>query len=100
MHRRSHDRRVNTKCHNRKELAVTPSALKELAHREQDGLEVNLLWDPRTNDVCVDVIDQRDDSFVRIPVEGRFALEAFHHPYAYARAESSGGQVAHAASAE
>jgi hypothetical protein len=70
---------------------MTHSSLKELAHREQDGLEVNLLWDPRTNDVCVDVIDQRDDNFLRIPVEARFALEAFHHPYAYARSESSGG---------
>ena len=68
---------------------MTHSSLKELAHREQNGLEVTLLWDPRSNDVCVDVIDQRDDSFLRIPVAGRFALDAFHHPYAYARAESS-----------
>ena len=80
---------------------MTISRLKELAYREQDGLEITLLWDPRSNDVCVDVIDQRDDSFLRIPVDGRFALEAFHHPYAYAlAAESSGGRIAQTASAE
>ena len=77
------------------------SSLKELAYREQDGLEIILLWDPRSDDVCVDVIDQRDDSFLRIPVDGRFALEAFNHPYAYAlAAESSGGRIAQTASAE
>jgi hypothetical protein len=79
---------------------MTHSSLKELAHREQDGIEVALLWDPRSNDVCVDVSDQRDDSFLRIPVAGRFALDAFHHPYAYARAESGGGRLAQTASAE
>jgi hypothetical protein len=80
---------------------MTISSLKELDYREQDGLEVTLLWDPRSNDVCVDVTDQRDDSFLRIPVARRFALDAFRHPYAYARAaESSGGRVAQAASAE
>ena len=79
---------------------MSRSSLKELAYREQDGLEVALLWDPRSNDVCVDVIDQRDDSFLSIPVAGRFALEAFHHPYAYARAaESSGASDANDAAA-
>jgi hypothetical protein len=77
------------------------SSLKELAYREQDGLEVALLWDPRSNDVCVDVVDQRDDSFLRIPVAGPFALDAFHHPYAYALAvDSTGGRVAQTAAAE
>ena len=80
---------------------MTISSLKELAYREQDGLEIALLWDPRSNDVCVDVADERDDSFLRIPVAARFALDAFHHPYAYARAaESSGERLTHTASAE
>jgi len=77
------------------------TSLKELAYREQDGLEIVLLWDPRSDDVCIDVLDQRDDSFLRIPVAGRFALDAFHHPYAYSlAAESSGGRVAQTAAAE
>jgi hypothetical protein len=72
---------------------VTISSLKELAYREQDGLEVSLLWDPRSDDVCVDVIDQRNDSFLRIPVAGGSALDAFHHPYAYSLATESSGVV-------
>jgi hypothetical protein len=79
---------------------VTISSLKELAYREQDGLEVSLLWDPRSDGVCVDVIDQRDASFLRIPVAGGSALDAFRHPYPYAAAESSGGRVVETATAE
>ena len=65
---------------------MSHSSLKELAYREQDGLEIALLWDPRSNEVSVEVVDERDDSFLRIPVAGRFAFDAFHHPYAYALA--------------
>ena len=73
---------------------------RELAYREQDGLEVTLLWDPRSNDVSVEVVDRRTDSFVRARVPGRFASDAFHHPYAYAFAgESGGSRVAQTASA-
>jgi hypothetical protein len=46
---------------------------RELAYREQDGLEVTLLWDPRSNDVSVEVVDRRTDSVVRVPVPGRLA---------------------------
>jgi hypothetical protein len=92
---------VNPERHNRKEVAMSNSSLKELAYREQDGLEIALLWDPRSNDVCVDVVDDRGDSFLRIPVAARFALDAFRHPYAYARAdESSGERSTQAARAE
>jgi len=62
--------------------AVT--TLRELAHREQDGLEVSLLWDERSNDVSIEVVDHRDGSRFRVPVAGRAALDAFRHPYAYA----------------
>jgi hypothetical protein len=34
--------------------------------------------------VSVEVVDRSDESVVRIPVAHRFALDAFHHPYAYA----------------
>jgi hypothetical protein len=74
---------------------------RELAHREQDGLEVTLLWDPRSNDVSVEVVDLRDDTFVQIPVAGRFALDAFQHPYAYLqRSEYAVGLAAEPAAAE
>jgi hypothetical protein len=59
-------------------------APKELAYRNQDGLEVTLLWDACTNEVSIDVVDKRNESAFRLPIPGRFALDAFHHPYAYA----------------
>ena len=62
---------------------MSDATLKELAYRNQNGLEVTLLWDPRSNEVSVEVIDQLDDSVFRLPIAGHLALDAFHHPYAY-----------------
>ena len=77
------------------------AALKELAYRNQDGLEVTLLWDACSNEVSIDVVDQRAESQFRLPIAGRFALDAFHHPYAYSpSSESSNGHLAQTASAE
>ena len=61
------------------------TAHRELAYRSQNGLEVTLLWDPRSNEVSVEVIDQLDESGFRLPIAGHLALEAFHHPFAYAQ---------------
>ena len=58
-------------------------AHRELAYRNQNGLKVRLLWDSRSNEVSVEVIDQLDDSGFRLPIAGHLALDAFHHPYAY-----------------
>ena len=63
---------------------MSHAARKELAYRNQNGLEVTLLWDSRSNEVSVEVID-RDDSGFRLPIAGHLALDAFHHPYAYAQ---------------
>jgi hypothetical protein len=62
------------------------TASRELAHRAHDGLEVTLLWDPRTNEVSVDVVDDRHDSTFSVTVDPAAALDAFNHPYAYAPA--------------
>ena len=70
--------------------------LRELAHREQDGLEITLFWDACSNEVSVDVVDQRDASSVRLPVAGHCALDAFHHPYAYALATDTASEIASA----
>ena len=64
---------------------MSQAAVKELASRNQNGLEVTLLWDSRSNDVSIEVIDQLDDSGFSLPIAGHLALDAFHHPYAYAR---------------
>ena len=36
---------------------MSRAAQKELAYRNQNGLEVTLLWDPRSNEVSVEVAD-------------------------------------------
>jgi hypothetical protein len=56
----------------------------ELAHRSNDGVDVYLFWDERTNRVTVDVLDAKaGESFV-LEIDGGDALDAFNHPYAYA----------------
>lgn len=64
-------------------------SLKELAHREQNGLEVTLFWNPKSDEVSIEVVDHLDESSFRLPVAGHCALDAFHHPYAYASASES-----------
>jgi hypothetical protein len=76
-------------------------APKELAYRNQDGLEVTLLSDACTNEVSIDVVDQRNESAFRLPIAGCFALDAFSRPYAYAvAAKNSTGHVPQTASAK
>jgi hypothetical protein len=64
---------------------MSHAAVKELAYRKQNGLEVTLLWDPRSNRVSVKVVDQSDDGRFRLQVAGHLALDAFRHPYAYSQ---------------
>jgi hypothetical protein len=57
---------------------------KELAYREGDGIAVSLRWNPETGDLSVSVEDsQLGNSFV-LRAQPEHALQAFHHPYAYA----------------
>ena len=71
-------------------------SLSELAYREQDGLEVTLLWEPCSNEISIEVIDQRNDSILRASVPGRLALDAFHHPYSYVLATEGNRELASA----
>jgi hypothetical protein len=68
---------------------MSHAAATELAYRNQNGLEVRLLWDHRSNEVSVEVIDHLDDSRFRLPIAGHLALDAFRHPYAYASSPRS-----------
>jgi hypothetical protein len=55
------------------------------AHRENDGLVVDLFWNYRnlTNEFRVEVQDERDGTwFVLYPKTARDAIQAFHHPFA------------------
>ena len=56
----------------------------ELDHRSNDGLEVTLLWEAETNRVTVNVFDAKSGDDFDIEVDPTEALDAFHHPYAYA----------------
>ena len=69
-------------------MFTTPqSVVRELDHRRNDGIDVSLLWNSRTNHVFVAVEDQRRGESVEFNVPGADALDAFHHPYAYGAGE-------------
>lgn len=42
------------------------------------------MWDPIAGAVSVEVEDLRAGSGFHLPVEGKHALDAFYHPFAYA----------------
>jgi len=57
---------------------------RELDYRAGDGLEVKLLWSPETNRLTVNVFDSKTGDDFEVEVSSSEALDAFHHPYAYA----------------
>lgn len=65
-------------------MTAPPNPLRELDHRTNDGIEVQLLWDPRTDRVSVALTDARSGEMLHFDVDGADALDAFRHPYAYA----------------
>ena len=62
----------------------TATTLRELAHRESDGVEVSLVWSPRDGHLTVVVDDARAESRFQLEARPDNALEVFYHPYAYA----------------
>jgi hypothetical protein len=65
-------------------MTAPTDTIRELDRRTSDGTDVQLLWDSRTGQVSVAVTDVHTRELLRFEVDGRDALEAFHHPYAYA----------------
>ncbi len=61
----------------------------ELDARHAGGIDVELLWDPRTQGVLVVAHDASSDETVTIYVEPDQALEVFRHPFAYAGQRAS-----------
>ena len=59
---------------------------KELAHRENDGIAVTLLWDSDSDRLIVTVRDWRTGEALDLGAEARNAMDVFNHPYAYAAA--------------
>jgi hypothetical protein len=65
-------------------MATTITRRTELAHRASNGIDVYLFWYAPTSRVTVGVFDTRGDDSFELDVDGRHALDAFNHPYAYA----------------
>jgi hypothetical protein len=65
-------------------LMTVVGEVRELDRRTSDGIDVRLLWRPRTNRVSVAVTDGRAGSSIEFEVDPAGALEALRHPYAYA----------------
>lgn len=63
------------------------TTVRELDRRINDGFDVRLLWNSRTNSVFVAIEDQRDGNAFEFQVDSANALEAFQHPFAYASNE-------------
>ena len=74
-------------------MAATSGIRQELAHRDSNGIEVSLVWSKPTNSVAVEVFDARLDERFQFGVDGSHALDAFHHPYAYAPARVPEGSA-------
>jgi hypothetical protein len=70
--------------------ATAFSDRRELAHRTSDGIEVTLLWSKASDRITIAVVDTRSDQALEFDVDGGAALDAFHHPYAYAAALHTG----------
>jgi len=64
--------------------AIPIESRKELAYRASNGIEVTLFWEKPTTRVAVRVSDMQFGEIFEFEVEGANALDAFHHPYAYA----------------
>lgn len=72
----------------RDQLRPTPldvdQAHRELDSRTVDGITVVMLWRPGDAHVLLRVDDERSGVRIELAVPGHRALDAFHHPFAYA----------------
>ena len=57
--------------------------MTELAHRNNDNIDVSLLWDRETDDLLVLVEDASAGDSFSLPAARDRALDVFHHPFAY-----------------
>ena len=56
----------------------------ELAQRQNDGVEVSLLWCRGDGSITVAVRHLATDEIFELAVDPADALDAYHHPFAYA----------------
>jgi hypothetical protein len=60
------------------------TTLIELAERANDGVSVRLLWRRGTDEVLLEVSDEKLGESFELKVPGEQALDAFRHPFVYA----------------
>jgi hypothetical protein len=70
------------------ETTTTRNEVRELAQRAGDGMDVRLLWVCGSDRVRVTVVDLRAMEAFELEVDGREALDAFHHPFCFAARET------------
>jgi hypothetical protein len=64
------------------------SSVYELDRRSSVHFDVILLWNRAEDSVSIDVTDWLAQTHFRVEVPRERALDAFHHPFAYAPLES------------
>jgi hypothetical protein len=67
---------------------MSRSERQELAHRSSAGVDVTLYWHPTLDELSVCVRDERHGARFEIRPPRYLALDAYHHPYAYADLEN------------
>ena len=65
------------------------AVIRELDHRRSDGIAITLLWNAVTKAVFISVVEERDGTSFQFGVPPADALDAFHHPFAYAGYEQA-----------
>lgn len=64
--------------------AEPTNTYRELAYRENEGIEIVLHWHEGTNELTVSVADERSGAYFELEAEPHEALDVFYHPYSYA----------------
>ena len=59
-------------------------AIKELAQRISDGVEVSLVWSDDDGRLCVRVNDTKTGEEFEVDAARDKALDVYYHPFAYA----------------
>jgi hypothetical protein len=79
-------------------MTATTTLMRELDHRNSDGIDVRLLWRQHDGRVLVAVSDAKTGEAFTIEVrEGENAMKVFNHPFAYADRRSEPDELAAAA---
>jgi hypothetical protein len=64
------------------------ASIAELDQRQSNGISVSLLWNRLTNALAVRVFDSTNGQEFEVACAAHEALDAFHHPFAYAAARA------------